>query len=118
MNGWPLSLISPMVPAWCTATAEKFDARYVTVKLLQAETGLCWFLAVLTEWAIDNLLDAGALTFQSIPSGGDQHVFCIGSGVVSAVHAGLLVKQVKEVVKVLYSTSLKSFVDVLLCQLV
>ena len=73
---------------------------------------------MLTERAVDNLLNAGAHAFEPLPSCGNQHVFGIGAGVVAAVHAGLRVQQVEEVVEVLYATSLQSFVDVLFCQLV
>jgi hypothetical protein len=56
-----------VVPARRTTAAEQFDSRNVPVKLLQTETRLGWLLAVLTEWAVDYLLDAGALAFKPIP---------------------------------------------------
>ncbi len=58
------------------------------------------FLAVRAEWAVDHLLNAGVLAFQTGAAGGDQHVFGIGAGVVAAVHARLGIKQGEEVVKI------------------
>lgn len=104
-----------MVPAHRTAAAEEFDARNVTVQFFETVTRFPWLLAMLAEWAVDNLLDACALALKSIPrwlSAGLPYWL----GCNCPVHAGLRVQQVEEVVKVLNSTSLKRFVDVLLCQ--
>ena len=111
MNRWPFGLIAPMVPAWLSAAAKQFDAWYITVKLLKTIASLGRLLAVLPEWAINHLLDVLHPALKTISLSGDQQVFGIGSGIVSSVHAGLLVQQVKEVVEVLHATSLKRFVD-------